>query len=269
MSFGFVVTTFCTEQKHLDMLRGCLDSIRKVYPDILIVVVDDFSTLDVIPICSDFNNVKYVKAKRKAYELAGYDMFLNDKWFDTGIFIHDTMHLKKELPHIGEFNVKAIWSFRFHQTICNSDGLAITMRSLPEPQNEFNVKHGIQCSDQLCKFLVSQLPDSEFRENFDYVYYHKNYWLSCFGMMTIMKHEQLVKMYEITKILEIIPFIKDRHDRFCLEYIFGIAIHFTAGYKKLDDMIYEFDCTIVGLNTHKEITDPDVSEYFRKYSFER
>jgi hypothetical protein len=96
MDFCLIVTTYCSENRHLDSLRYCLAAIAKHYPTTRTYVLDDHSPLDVtqaVP-SSDLMTVHLTKYKQ-AGELNPYLFVLDlEPSHPRYVFLHDSVTLK-------------------------------------------------------------------------------------------------------------------------------------------------------------------------------
>jgi hypothetical protein len=68
-----------------------------------------------------------------------------------------------------------------------------------------------------------------FLRYFNAIYDRKPEWVGCFGLMSIITHDFLVKMQQMTSFVSLAAHIDDKRRRCAVESIFAIAAQFTAG----------------------------------------
>lgn len=262
-TWGFFITTYCSKEEHLESLMNCVDSIVKFHPDKKVIVVDDFSPLDTN--IFNYENVEWMRPPYKAAEMAGYAIFIDNKFFDVCISLHDSVVLKKALPDLSEIDCKTVWSWSKY---LSEDYASITYY---EPQNEYNEKFNIKTNEDLINHLVSSsIPECEFKEYFNVMLEQNSKWLGSVGMMLIISHDFLKDFENKTHILKIAKNCKDRRDRMAMETIMGVAIKYAKRWVNKKDYIFDIDF----MEREREIgaspfNNYDASEYLVKFNFDR
>jgi hypothetical protein len=192
-SYVFVILRHLRTPKDNDLWISSYNSIRKFYTN-KIIIIDDNSEVNTVNgrlyeteiIYSEFNG---------AGEILPYYYFLNKKWADTMVFLHDSMFLQRpfkdnELDH----------SIRFHWHFTSN---------------------GFDDQRKIGSYL------SMLHNNKELVQFYQNpttNWLGCSGGATIIDYEivqLLEEKYNIFSLLTIA--IKKRKDREAFERIFGIV----------------------------------------------
>lgn len=189
MNYCFCILKHTKNYLTLNIFEKCYNSIRKFYPDSLIVIIDDKST---IPINSLFKNVIYVtNSIDSTGELLPYYYFYKYKWADKMIILQDSMELISPIePKVFERDVNYLWYFDNHSWDDKKD------------------------IDNMLKNL-----------NFSTELIEKNYqtsWLGCFGSCMLISHTTLVDIVDKYNLFSILPMLKTRQQRCSLERVIGI-----------------------------------------------
>lgn len=147
------------------------DCIREYYPENKIVIIDDNSNYNYITTKRLYNTIVVSSEYLGRGELLPYYYYLNNKWFDIAVIIHDSVFINKYL----DFNVekyKMLWGFAAH--FCD------------------------QIEDETSMLKLFNDPElMEFYEN-------KDLWHGCFGGMSVIRHDYLKNInskYDISKLL--------------------------------------------------------------------
>lgn len=214
---GFIIPSYIASEKHLDILREGIRKIR-LYHDYPIVIINDHSPIDISALSRDFNNVTIELSLMKARgEMNPYLHYYVNKYFDTAIIIHDSMHLKKKLE-----NIDKITDFKFIRYFTNH---RLHWAFIPEPQTDYNKRFAIKNHDDLVFRLIEKIKDKN-KSFYDFckgIYYKKDEWIGCFGIQSIMSWNFLNELQAKTNVLDLMEFMKDRRDRMAMESIFALA----------------------------------------------
>lgn len=171
-------------------------SIRKYYPNNYIIIIDDNSNYSYIT-DEYMNNTKIIKSEyNQRGELLPYYYFLNNKWFDIAVIIHDSIFINRYI----DFSVdkyKLLWNFR----------------------HKFD-----QIKDET--LMIDIFEDSELKK----FYENKDLWTGCFGAMTVIKHDYLKYInskYELSKLLNL---VKTKYNRQSFERVIAVLLqkHYPA-----------------------------------------
>jgi len=178
--------------------------IRKLYPFIKIIIIDDNSNKEFI---NDngivFENIEFVESEfPKRGELLPYYYFYKNKYAENAVIIHDSVFIKQKVNfEYLNHNVKFLW----HNNHRYDD----------------NIEE---------KKLISQLKNCNILLKF---YEHKHLWKICIGVMSFINHDFLVRIQDKYNLFNLLDYIKCRKDRMCLERIFGLIC--TAENPNLND----------------------------------
>lgn len=231
--FGLVLTTCCRRAEHLEMLAANVESARRTYPGIEIVVIDDHSPLDPSPLAEvePGPRVEIVRSELSpgVAELLPYWYLVRRRLFPKALVLHDSMCLVGRPAGTRTVtDVAYVWHFT-----CHHDWAAVM-----EPTTDFNVERGIVTHDDLIRHHVRAmsprfrrwvLGDAGAGDGQRGIYEHKERWVGCFGTMSLITLEFLDRVAELTGLLELAPRIRDRRDRMALECIFPLACQFAKG----------------------------------------
>ena len=188
--FGFIILRHVNSIKTNTYWQECYQCIRNVYPITKIVIIDDDSNpvfLTTIPM----TNVIIIESEfKKRGELLPYYYYLQNKWFNNAVIIHDSVFIKVDviLKYI-EMHVsyKFVWHFSEHGCDLDEDILPL-IYSLDNHTN-------------LLKF------------------YHGKAWNGCFGGMSLINHDFLTHVNNIYNIHNLLSKITTRENRCSFERV--------------------------------------------------
>ena len=146
-TFGFIIL------RHVDSIQTniywqeCYRCVRNIYPNTKIVIIDDGSTpwfLTTIPMI----NVIIVESEfKKRGEILPYYYYLQNKWFDNAVILHDSVFIKTDIiTHYAQTNItyKMMWHFTTH--ICDDDNYIVPLlQSLDNSNNLLDF-----CANPVC-----------------------------------------------------------------------------------------------------------------------
>ncbi len=169
--------------------------IRKFYPDIKIVIIDDNSNKkylnddDII-----LTNVEIINSEFPARgELLPYYYLYKKQLAKKAIIIHDSIFIQKKIKFEDVKDVKFLWHHGHY-----FDNIKDEKKQLLSLNN----------SDSLRK-----------------LYDNKNGWLLSCGVMSVIEYDFLKQMELKYNFFNLLNVVKTRHDRMCLERIFGLVCH--------------------------------------------
>jgi hypothetical protein len=199
-SYVFVILRNIQTAKDNDLWISSYNSIRKFYTN-PIVIIDDNSTINTVN--GRLTDTDVIKSEwRGAGEILPYYYFLQKKWADCMIFLHDSMFLHRPFqPSELEGGIRFHWHFNDED---RDDRKILSLLSLLNDSNH----------------IRTSFSESDFQ------------WKGCFGGASIIDLEvieQLEQKYEF--ISKLISTIRTRNDRKAFERILGIV----ACYEKLID----------------------------------
>ena len=187
---GFIILRHVNNDLTNNYWNHCYDSIRKYYPEHLILIIDDNS------------NYKYINEKRlykttvinSAYhgrgELLPYYYYLQNKLFDTAVIIHDSVFINTYID-MSVNKYKLIWEFEHNWDQIEDESRMIKL---------FNDK-------ELLNF-----------------YENKNEWVGCFGSMSIIRHDYLIYVNDKYNISKLLDCVLTRYNRCSFERIIACLL---------------------------------------------
>ena len=208
MTFGFIILRHVNDSITNTYWVRCYDSIRKYYPDNIILIIDDNSDQNIIH-CrgneKDLYNTYIINSEYpQRGELLPYYYYLNNKLFDTAVIIHDSVFINKHIDiHTDKYNF--LWDFEHHW-----DQLEDELRII----RIFN-------DDTLTTF-----------------YNNKHLWKGCFGCMSIITHEYLKHInnkYDISKLLKC---VLNRYNRCSLERVIACLLQFNNSDQNIPQSLF-------------------------------
>ena len=196
MSFGFIILRHIRDETQNELWLECYNCIRDLYPDTLIMIIDDNSNYEYIDNKSIiFKNTFFVQSEYPACgELLPYYYLVKYPIFDSAVFIHDSSFIQTKLNYSSiPDKVKFLWHF----------------------------PHKYLHDETITRALLSQLNESDtlidFHDN------HKDKWTSCFGTMSFIHREYITHLQEKYNLFKLLDVINCRQHRCSLERVFGIV----------------------------------------------
>jgi hypothetical protein len=192
---GFIILRYVHDSRTNQYWINCYDSIRKFYKENKILIIDSGSNYSFIT-NNELYNTTIIKGEFPGRgELLPYYYYLHNKLFDIAVILHDSTFINKYV----DFNVntyKHIWDFE---------------HTWDQPEDEIRIMKGAYNDQDLLNFHSNQ-----------------KLWKGCFGSMTIIKHDYLVKVnnkYDISKLLD---YILVRYNRMSFERIIACLLEITG-----------------------------------------
>jgi hypothetical protein len=189
MDVGFIITRCVHFQHHNVLLNECVSCIRSFYPSNLIVIIDDYSSIDIDT--SSMTNVIVEKSEvsKGCGELLPYIYLHKNKYFEKAVILHDSVFINSVLD-TNTTTVQYLWSFGEH-----------------EPYYRVYTE-----------FLLSLL-------HIDTEVYIKKEWQDqgCFGTMSVITLSFLTELFDMFPLHILTPYITIRVHRMCLERVFAIC----------------------------------------------
>ena len=227
MDFMFIIAAHHNNQNSQLVYPYCVKSIRKLYPNNLIVIVNDSEQSILSDECIKNNlndeNIHVIHTEilgsGVAFTLNVFNKYIN---YNYAVILQDSTELIKKLPPIN-FDIKFFWSFSNHF----------------KWDSTFFIKNGLKISHTQEIINLSQnLEESDFKKNFIELYNNKKLWRGCFGNMVVISKQFLNLLNEKTKILNLTNFIKTRRDRMCIESILALAVFYTKKINVKSESLY-------------------------------
>lgn len=188
-SLGFVIVRHIKDERTSQYWYRSYQSIRKHYPSTPIVVIDDDSNPSFVDQELEKNlfNCRIIQSELpKRGEILGYYYFWKHKWFQKAVVLHNSVFLHQEMDFHSCKNVKFLWHI--------------------EDKQYDNVERET--------FFLRDIGSQ-----YVHLYESKEYWKGCFGVMSVIDHDFMCKIADIFVLL---PTIKSRSDRCCLERVFAV-----------------------------------------------
>lgn len=194
--FVFIVTRHVNSETTNKYWKECYKCIRKFYPNVKIVIIDDNSNPDFL--LDDgivLDNVEIIKSEYPGRgELLPYYYFYKNHYADKAVIIHDSVFINQyvDFSKIND-NVNILWHFNHYHD---------------KADDEKNIIKQLKNSDKLLEF-----------------YDKGDKWMIAFGVMSFIKWDFVVQLQEKYDLFNLLHVIKTRYDRMCLERIFGLLCH--------------------------------------------
>jgi hypothetical protein len=187
----FIITRYIKDETTNKYWYNCYSSIRKVYPNVKIIIIDDNSPYKNTNIDNKLVNCKIIKSEYpQRGELLPYYYFHKYKYAKKAIILHDSVFINREIDINNVNTYKFLWNFR-HQ-------------HFDPDRDAYNI--------------ISKLNDSKLNS----FYKDHTKWNGCFGSMSIITWNFLDKINTKYNFFDtMLSNIKNRHDRICFEQIFG------------------------------------------------
>ncbi len=174
-------------------------SIRKFYPDDIIIIIDDNSSYQIstklkLTNCETINS-KYPQRG----ELLPYYYFYRYRWAKKAIILHDSVFINSKLPVDDIKDYKFLWDF----------------------------KHKYDRDDETINILSQLFPN-------DIVpfYLEKDKWYGCFGAMSVISWELIYRIeFTFNFFPTMLQNITDRAKRMCFERIIACVCTYLVGIK--------------------------------------
>lgn len=191
MEFCFIILKHSDSKLSDRYWKHSYDCIRKIYSNILIVIIDDNS-----PYKSCYDNLSNTiviesEFERQRGELLPYYYFYKNKFSKKAIIIHDSVFIHKEISVNDVDTYKSLWTFKGGKW--------------DNKNNILNILKLLNHKEELINILNSKK------------------WKGCFGVMTIINLNFLELMEERFRMFEILLKIIDSREKRCaLERVFAI-----------------------------------------------
>ena len=206
MSVGFIILRHVSSELTNRYWINCYNSIRKLYPENHVLIIDDNSDYKYISDEPLYKTTIINSEYPKRGELLPYIYYLNNKLFDTAVILHDSVYINRYTTFTIE-NYLVFWHFSHDWDQIEDETKMIKIFNDPE----------------LLKF-----------------YEDKSKWKGCFGVMTAIKHDFLTeinKKYDLNKLIEQVT---SRNKRCCLERVFACLLQKEAPMVSLFGNITEY-----------------------------
>jgi len=224
-SFGFLMTRYVNSEKSNAYWQEAYTCIRKLYPDVLVLIIDDNSRpeyLKIHPETPSLANVWFIQSEFQGRgELLAYYYFWKYKPpFEKAIMIHDSVFIQHSFREWFSQRVAEIDTVRF---------LWHFPHFFDEPTKEETYLRELECSPRLIE---------------DLVYFHQglqNEWFGCFGVMSVIDAGFLANLVDKYGLFKWLQMVFSRNERYVIERVFAVlcCIEDRAACKSLLGDIYE------------------------------
>jgi len=201
-NYGFIISRHVNSESTNRYWNQAVRLIRTFYPLKKIVIIDDNSNWDYIKPEFPYRNLEIIRSEYPGRgELLPYYYFYKYHWFQNAVIIHDSVFFHKRIPfekYIG-LKVMPLWHFN-----ADKENFVNSIRIVSALKNNLEVKKQLVGHD----INILGMP--------------KNVWYGCFGAQSFISHSFLSYLQNKYKLFQMIPYLKCRADRCCLERILGI-----------------------------------------------
>jgi hypothetical protein len=190
-TYGFIILRHVNNENTGTYWVHCYNSIRKYYPENMIIIIDDNSNYDYIKNIDLYKTTIIKSEYHGRGELLPYYYYLHNKFFDKALIIHDSVFINTYIDIANVNKYKLLWDFEHYWDHIDEETNMIKL---------FN-------DEELLNF-----------------YNNKNLWKGCFGGMSIISHDYLKfinSKYDISKLLDC---ILTRYNRSSFERIIGCLL---------------------------------------------
>jgi hypothetical protein len=206
LTTGFIILRHVNNELTNKYWNNCYDCIRKLYPENLILIIDDNSDYNFITNKELYKTTIINSEFPQRGELLPYYYYLHNKLFDRAILLHDSVFINNYID-INVEKYKIIWDFE-HTWDQHEDELNMLLL--------FN-------DIELIKF-----------------YSDKSLWKGCFGGMSIITHDYLVfvnNKYDISKLLDR---VLTRYNRSSFERVISCLLNINEKSESLFGNIHKY-----------------------------
>lgn len=194
-TLGFVILRKVEIEKDNIKWMTCYTSIRKLYPENRIVIVDCSSNTKLINVLFEnmVTNTTIIESEYpEAGQLQAYYYYFKNKYFDVAVIISDSFYLKKFVDYINVPDLQFFWDFGHMY------------------DNDINI------NDMLCN-----LND---RDSLFSVFHQKDLWKGCFKGLSVVTHVFLDLIHEKYNIFNLITYVNNDISRQSFERVLGIVL---------------------------------------------
>lgn len=191
---GFILTRHVNSPTTNKYWNHSYRTIRKYYPDNIIMIIDDNSIKEQVVADSDIvlENCFIVSSGfRGAGEILPYYYFLKYRLFDKAVVLHDSVFFNSFVDFESMTDdVIFLWHFTQHEW----DNI----------DDEVGLLGKLENKDEMIDF-----------------YFQKHLWYGCFGGQCVITYDFLKQIEDTYKLTNIVPHITNRVKRYAVERILG------------------------------------------------
>ena len=186
---GFIIVRCMKDKLSSKYWYRSYQSIRKLYNQIPIVIIDDNSNSVLVnaKLESELTHCKIIQSEYPGCgEILGFYYFLKYRWFQKAVVIHDSVFVHGYIDFNACTPVRFIWQI--------------------ETKDFDDVELETQLLQKIGEPYLS-------------LYEKKQAWKGCFGVMAVIDYDFLVKIGDMFRVIQD---IKTRRHRSCMERIFAV-----------------------------------------------
>ena len=224
-NYGFIVTSYLSEQKHLISLNNCLNSIIKNNPNNkIVVIVDHKSDISFIEQAknsfSNRNVIFDISNDDIRADMLTLDYYYKKRYFDKAIIIQDSMKLKNKIDPSRVDDILYLWYATNHRLQWNV---------INEPKSDYNTEYNIITHEDLISHIIdTKIQNLDFKKYCEDIYSNKDKWCVCFGGCCIITHDFLVRLNDLTGIIDLQKQMNTRRLAMVFESLFSIACQYVT-----------------------------------------
>jgi len=230
--YGFIMTRHVNSVKTNNYWNINAKLLNKFYPNKLIVIIDDNSNKKYLKQTFPLTNLLIIQSSYpKRGELLPYIYYLQNKWFEKAVIIHDGLFIHKRFS-FEKVNYSAISLWHF---------------------NNSNTKQHLRNNIRLANYL-------KYSKFIKYHLLNNNTFNGCFGVQSFISHNFLVHLNNKYKIQNLLYAVHTREDRCSLERIFGLLFFLETKiktsllgniFKQPSAFVYKFENYISDIKQNK------------------
>ena len=208
-TFGFILLRHVNSFETNEYWIYSYNCIRKIYPENLIIIIDDNSDYKFIKNIDLYKTSIIQSEYIKRGELLPYYYYSKNKFFDKAFIIHDSVFINEYIDISYIHTYKIIWDFDSR----------IYIREL-----EKNIKN-----------IINVFQNKKLNN-----FYQNKKWKGCFGSMSIITYDFLNNInlkYDLSLLLKS---ILNRKDRECFERVLGCLLHSELKIESLYGCIFNY-----------------------------
>lgn len=191
-NFVFIVLRYVMDENTNTYWIKCCESIRKYYPNVKIIIIDNNSKKEFLSTEHNITNLEIINSEYPlAGELLPYYYFYKYKFAENAVFIHDNVFVEK---HVDLVNINDDVLFLWHHK-----------HNWDEYKREKILLDCLNNSNELIQ-----------------IYKNTNKWNICFGSMSYINHNFLSQLQNKYNFFNLLNCIKTKQNRCALERVFGL-----------------------------------------------
>ena len=198
---GIIILRHVKNDEQNKLWKLSYECVRKIYPKMKVMIVDDNSDYNYITGEEDLINTTIIKSEYPGRgEILPYYYLYKTRMFDKALIIHDTCYILKHIDLDSmSSNIRFLWYVDgWYDTLLEGNN------HIPE-MNEELITY-LNDSDKLLK---------KYKEE-------EHAWLTCFGLMSIVKLSFIDTLECKYKLFNTMNYIKKRFNRSEMERVFGL-----------------------------------------------